>query len=495
MKKSYLVIILALVVMLMSSCQSTPEDEVVKRRSYDKLLETSSQNTIMNYPCEYVDNFVSKDGKVEISFDAKVIVPDVDKIPVIQIDPQPIKKELMQLMVDEFMGGEAGYYPESYLTKSDIEEKLIDYKARLNNDALIKEEYQKNFPDRAIDCNQVKEAIKRRMAKYTKMLENAPEKRESIPSGLNLRPYDFYTTRDHNYRNNELKLTQEQLDERANNQQEHLYLVSDKQMPSGDFIRFITYNEMAYDISNEDDTGIHCVEHYEAQVYRARNDFFKLLGHPFCSTHPINTYAEENFDAAYPDLTISEDDKFYMLTFLPKYRDVPFVIANNSYTSSNEQASAPFFFESIHMKVSNDAIVEFRWSNPTDTSNVINESAKLLGFDEIMKIASNHFKLKYNLPTLAPVWEESETYEEDLAKFIGADIKITEVRLGLGGVPAYNNPGEYMLIPVWNFYGSYAIDSTDDEEDYEHTDTFLPFVTVNAVDGSIVEQTALVDWN
>jgi hypothetical protein len=190
-----------------------------------------------------------------------------------------------------------------------------------------------------------------------------------------------------------------------------------------------------------------------------------------------------------------KEGKFYQFTFLPKYYDVPFVIANNQYTTEKNQHYLSFYFESIHMKVSNDSIVEFRWSNPTDISNVINKSAKLLEFDEIMKIASNHFKLKYNMPTLAPVCEDSETYEEDLAKFIGADINITEVRLGLGGVPAYNNPGEYMLIPVWNFYGSYAIESTDEEEDYKYTDTYMPFVSVNAVDGSIVEQMANVDYD
>jgi hypothetical protein len=311
-------------------------------------------------------------------------------------------------------------------------------------------------------------------------------------------------------------------------------------MPNGDYIRFIVYNEMAYDITKPYMGGLHMTEHSEVQVYRARNDFFRLLGRPLCDAHPINTFAEENFDAGYPDLTIGEkeaiqmakkvlddlgidnfylastrirkeypsleeiqsgtkhkceDDKFYQLTFLPKYRDVPFIIANNRYTSSEGQVSAPFFFESIHMKVSNDAIVEFRWSNPTDISNVLNENAKLLEFDKVMKIVTNHMKIKYNMPTLAPVGEESETYEEDLAKFIGADIKITEVRLGLGGVPAYNNPSEYMLIPVWNFYGSYAIDSINDEEDYEYTDTYMPFVSVNAVDGSIVEQTARVDYD
>jgi hypothetical protein len=155
----------------------------------------------------------------------------------------------------------------------------------------------------------------------------------------------------------------------------------------------------------------------------------------------------------------------------------------------------PFAFEEIKVKVSNDVVVEFKWTNPTDVSNVLNESAKLLPFNEIIKIAKKHMRLKYNIVTIAPVWEESETYEEDLANYLGAEINITQVRLGLGGVDAYNSVGDYMLVPVWSFYGSYKLDTVSDEYENENIDLFMPLISINAVDGSIIDQYCWADYD
>ena len=188
-----------------------------------------------------------------------------------------------------------------------------------------------------------------------------------------------------------------------------------------------------------------------------------------------------------------QDDKFYILTFKPEYYGLPLIHANNRY--SQEQITyLPFAFEEIKMKVSNDTVAEFKWSNPADVSNVLNENAKLLPFDEISKIAVNHMKLKYNMITIASIPEDFPSYEEELAKYLSAEITITEIRLGLGGVSAYNSPGEYMLIPVWSFYGTYDIEKKDDGS-HSHEDMFMPLVSINAVDGSVIDQRAWADYD
>ena len=549
MKKIYALLIITTIIF--SACQSTPEQEVVNRRSFKMLLEENTQTERQEYPAEFSDEFMSKDGKVKIIFDAKVITPDVDKFPVIQIKPQPVTKEIMQLAVDEFMGGETGYYPESYMTKDEIEERLLNFYAKLDNEELIRQEFEKNMPEADIDYDAVRQAIKRRIAEYTAMRENAPEEKENVLSYYNMRPDMFYCTDDHNYRTSELAMTQDQLDERINSHQENLYLVSDRQM-GDEHLRLIVYNELPTLPGQPHNFGLHSAEYYGVHVIRARNDFLQLIERPLCSAHPTNTSREgvENFDTPYPYLTISEDeaerlarqmledlgidnfylanskvvpskptaeeyaaffnavqedesisgsdyfkdmgDKFYLLTFKPEYYGIPLVHANNQY--SQEQITyLPFAFEEIKIKVSNDTVAEFKWSNPADVSNVLNENAKLLPFDEIAKIAANHMKLKYNMVTIASLPADFPSYEQELAKYLSAEIKITEIRLGLGGVPAYNSAGEYMLIPVWSFYGAYDIQKDDDSHSYE--DMFMPLVSVNAVDGSVIEQRAWADYD
>ena len=553
MKK--IIALLVLIVITITACQRTPDDETVKRRDYEKLLEKNKRYGKMECPAEFSDEFMSKDKKVKITFDAKVIAPDADKYPVIKITPQPITEDIMQLVVDEFMGGETGYYPENYMTKSEIEERLLSYYARLENDELLKEGYEKNMPGVDIDYDAVQEAIKRNIAKFTEMLENAPEEKENVPTYYNLRPDMFYRTYDHNYRESELAMTQESLDRRAANPEENLYLVSDRQV-GDEYLRLIVYNELPTMPGQPHNFGLFSREHYEIQFVRARNDYLQTFSSALSSANPTNGTTEgvENFDVPYPKLTISleeatnlaqeklgefglndfylansrvikatfsfeesqqmwanienqnfsmkeyrekMDDKFYLLTFKPIYYDIPLIHASNRY-SQEVIYSLPFSFEEIKVKVTNDEIVEFKWSNPTDTTHVLNENAKLMPFDEIAKIAVNHMKLKYNMITIASLPEDFPSYEEELAKFLSAEIKITEIKLGLGGVPAYNSPGEYMLIPVWSFYGSYSVEREGGEGEDKRLpdeDLYMPLLSINAVDGSIIEQFARVNYD
>ena len=550
MKK--IIAVLVLILMIATGCQSTPEDETVNRRDYEKLLEENKRYGKMECPAEFSDEFMSKDKKVKITFDAKVIAPDVDKFPVIKITPQPITEDIMKLVVDEFMGGETGYYPENYMTKSEIEERLPSYYARLENDELLKEGYEKNMPETDIDYDSVKEAIHGRIAEYTAMLENAPEEKENVPTYYNLRPDMFYRTNDHNYRESELAMTQEELDTRTANPEENLYLVSDRQI-GDEYLRLIVYNELPTMLGQEHNFGLFSREHYEIQFVRSRNDYLQTFSPALTSADPTGVTSEgvENFDVPYPKLTISleeatdmtqetfvklglnnfylanssvikarasseenrqmwanienenfsmkeyrenKDDKFYLLTFKPRYYDIPLIHASSRY-SQEVIYSLPFSFEEVKVKVTNDAIVEFKWSNPADITHLLNENAKLMLFDEIAKIAVNHMKLKYNMITIAPLPEDFPSYEEELAKYLSAEIKITEIRLGLGGVPAYNSPGEYMLIPVWSFYGTSAIEREGEDKRQPYEDLYMPLLSINAVDGSIIEQFARVNYD
>lgn len=541
MKKIFVLFIIVIMCFSISSCQSTPVKDVVNQRSYEKLLEENQQNEIEEYPTEFFyDEFESKDGKVNIVFDAEVITPDVDKYPVIQIDPQPITNEVMQLIVDEFMEGETGCYPENSLTKSEIEDFLLGYYAKLNNYDLIKEEYEKNMPGAEIDYEAVAEAIKRRIANYAEMLESAPEEKDNILSYYNLRPLEFYHTDDYDYINTELAMTQEELDIRQENPQQDLYLVSDKQI--GDqYLRLIVYNELPVGVGEALDFGLYPMEHYQIQVIAAKNCYLQLSNSPLCSSDPINTITEdvENFDAAYPDLSITEEaavqlaeqvmdnldisnfylantrlrkeyptieeidngydseelnDKFYILTFKPEYYGIPLLNASNRFSNENF-ASLPFAFEEIKMIVSNNSIAMFEWTNPTDVTNVINENANLISFDEITEIAEKYMKLKYNMVAIASIPEDFPSYKEQLAKYLSANIKITKICLGLGGTQAYNNSDEYMLIPIWSFYGSYEVDMEGDDSDFIFEDELSPLLSINAVDGSVVEQLAWVDYD
>jgi hypothetical protein len=55
-----------------------------------------------------------------------------------------------------------------------------------------------------------------------------------------------------------------------------------------------------------------------------------------------------------------------------------------------------------------------------------------------------------------------------------------------------------MLIPVWSFYGSYSVEREGEEGEDKRLpdeDLYMPLLSINAVDGSIIEQFARVNYD
>jgi hypothetical protein len=193
------------------------------------------------------------------------------------------------------------------------------------------------------------------------------------------------------------------------------------------------------------------------------------------------------------DLTIGEycenndiGAKFHKITFKPYYYGVPLLEANQVFYDG-EMYHSPMEYEVISMRVSQDGIAEFKWTNPTDISNVINDNVKIITLENAIENAKQFMMLKYNLPTMITLDSDRPDYSS-----INANINIDTIKLGLAGVPAADSTDEYLLIPVWNFYGSYSVESDDEGVICAFDLTRIPFISINAIDGSIIHQTSYV---
>ena len=485
----------------------------------------ASENTVLSCPDIYMDTIVSVDGKVDIVIDAKVYAPDVDKFPIIKVEPTPIKQDTLEMLVDTLMEGELGHYANGVWTKADIEAKIQRFEEKLENEEFIKAEYER-YLDLEIErsYDDIKSSIRNSIAKYTQKLDDVPEKRDKVPASYNYY-LDYFYGVDNDFYNMELSKTQNELDKRADERINNVYLIADNQISTGDYMRMFVFRE----------NGIESYDmiYYTVKVVRAKNDYFQKM-RAFYGHDLIGTVSEgiEPFDAPYPVLNISlekavdmaqdlmvdmginnfyltksyirtanppydgireptdwknTDDKFYVLTFKPLYKDIPLILANNQWGEEG-QWGLNYGFESIQVTVSNDEVVEFSWINPIDTSNIINDDVKLMDFDTIIESATNYMQQQYTLSRVAPSYQNSG---EDLVQFISTDIKITEIKLGLSGVFDPNDAGGYMLVPTWSFYGS--IGKQKDGSGIsggEEVQRYMPFLSVNAVDGSIIRQYA-----
>lgn len=116
-------------------------------------------------------------------------------------------------------------------------------------------------------------------------------------------------------------------------------------------------------------------------------------------------------------------------------------------------------------------------------TEVLTEDAELLPFDEIRDVFETMITV-VDKQTEAPAWNKPGMPKLEKEYFI------QEIRLGLKPVFQYDNRGDvirYFLIPAWDFLG-YSTAKVNGME--EKTHIIVPpesFLTINAVDGTIIE--------
>lgn len=545
MKKILVKLIAAITcVTMLTACQPTPEDEAImskKDKQFEKLILEAASDVKTEYPESYKNDFVSKDKKVNFTIDAEVTVSDENKYPVFTIKLMPITDEMTQRLVEVFLEGDDGYYPLSTLTKSELAEEIIKIQARLADEEGLREFCGDDETyDRVVANHQGTIEF------YQGKMKDAPEEKLKIPTELVFQPLDFYLE-ERIY--SQYSAEQELKEGVKTDESENKYLISDTVLSDGRFGRMRVSNEFNNIFI---DNSAYGDERYQMFMYKihsyvglsnlymddpfnassgdgdimalfpkltitkdealdiAKNalndmgvDYFYLMSSRVEKEMPtykewtqIYQHQDElgyDFGKAQEEVMSKKPEIFYIFEFRPTYFDVPFIPANSRYMP--EETYRPTIEnEKIRIRVSNDGVAAFSWINPIEAINVINDDVKLLPFEEIIKYAQQRMKLSYNLVAMVPLHDDSDI-DLQLEKYKEVNVNIYEIELGLTRIPVYNKVGEYMMIPVWNFYGVYDIIGKSEENTHLMSDDDLserrykiPLVTVNAIDGSIIKE-------
>ena len=133
-------------------------------------------------------------------------------------------------------------------------------------------------------------------------------------------------------------------------------------------------------------------------------------------------------------------------------------------------------FESCSFTITDNGIENFNWYSPYAYGDVTTENSALLTFDKIDEIFQKMMLVKYDL-TGGSNGLTSATY------------RIDRVALEMSRVTNRKSSEKGLLVPVWNFYGSYYFT-------YEHGGNFgsddregfpSPLLRINAIDGTVIE--------
>ncbi|MCL1917306.1 MAG: DUF6034 family protein [Peptococcaceae bacterium] len=163
-----------------------------------------------------------------------------------------------------------------------------------------------------------------------------------------------------------------------------------------------------------------------------------------------------------------------------------------------------YYSETAIVTVSDNKVVDFVWWRPVKKLEAKSHNVDLLPFEDVLDIFRNQIPVIYdNVYTLRQSQNPSNLRQR-------LHLVIHQIKLGMMQVPRYGHEGEYLIIPVWDFYGydlrdyggsdNMETNNSHDPDDLsldsvhylllesQENSRYMSYLTINAIDGSIINR-------
>lgn len=507
-KKKNLFVLGMLLAAALSACQKSPDSSIVKNKDLDKMIDEAKGGSgnvgdlAGNYDT-YQTEIKDDSLHVTVNVDAKVDIPQTDKMSVIRASQKKIDQELVDKVRKALMQEEK-LYDGSVLnvqTRSDIESEIQAWKREMAgleaSEKELKKEYQEN-----IDALQ-------------KQYEKAPVERdfEQIPSDGKLRSIKELYEKD---KGNSFYSWEYSL-----NQKGDVYYAVNNGKSSGDYRALYAQNSeeygncIRYSRDKQDYVNIAMVPvggdsctlgYWEAGKEVKEDDLLIKTGLDNLEEQTNMTAtisqeeAQEKAEKLLKDLELSDFQyyegglfceipnrkdpganekigyrKVYRLNYL---RNIDGVFVNNEGESKmtdewqgDNYVKKEWSGEHITILVNDDGIIGFYYEAPIQTTDVVVEKASMKSFDEIKNIFE-HMVVVTNARSKGN--EEEDAITIDVDRVILRYTRISEA-------DSYDTG---LLVPVWDFMGK--VTDVYGEKGYKRASECV--LTINAIDGTVIDR-------
>lgn len=475
LKSASIISILITIIMLLgcftTACQKTREEEVVKDKHSieDKVIENTNNDNdnekkVLGQEPKLVEKKTSdtftktyEKDNVKIIVDAKVEQGSSENISSVVLEPKELTQQLIDTFLDNFIG-DAPLYKRKYKgeSKSVVQEEILDWQtARFN--AENKWDEVKDSVDPYIGNGTQQETIKiidRHISELENTLKRAPEKHEyiEIPRQLETIKYKMH----------------------------ELYAPADNCEKEDGMVR-INIDEIN-GAANLVFSNFNHVHGY----YTRRNEMKKVA-------ETITMPLDEAIDMAnekMEELSVGEmylrdihnsvtvkNGKLtpcYILSFSKSINSWP-ILDLSPYQPIDRGAfeATQYYIEHLSISVDESGVIAFNWDNSTQQTEVLDDDVSIISFDEVIEIFENNIFQK--------------VYREQ--KELGLEVVIEKITLSLYPVKMKGSKS-FVTVPVYDFVGYCYVQNDADNEDtlIEANRWFDSFLTINAIDGSIVDR-------
>ena len=456
---------IGLLCLLLMACVPTPEEPIIVGKNTETMLaaaqtETKDKTPLaerLGAPAQYRTELVSKGGRLSVSVDADVVVPDA-ALPILRVSLREFTVEEAQRFASVLLGPNPFYWdgvPDKAYWRERID-RLIDDIAHWDEGGM----------NAYNDLDTVDEA-RERLAEWNREMAKAPDEPTRIEPDWTLQPTRAWNSE------GEIKTTD-------------TYLSFNVLDPSGSWATFsirnsldlggtasLTYvRDCMHSNPNFLDEVIDAAQYLSVTQAEAEAQAAALLEKLGMDDFALAiSYGANAFYNDPGDLT-----PVWTCVFTRTVRGVPMNFANAesawAYRTTLEQ-------ESVYVMIDDSGVFAFRYDSPLELLETVTESAALLPFDKVQAQFERMVLLKNNTVDSEPSPSRSDRYV------------IGSVRLGLVAVREQDKDTA-LLVPAWDFLGhsehTGQLDANTPYTWVEAKNECRSFLTINAVDGSIIDR-------
>ena len=490
------VILILILSVILSACQPTPEENaVMQKEDIKNQIEKNStfENEIFSAPEMWVEKFVAAAGDLTVDINTSISIPPASPLAV-SAERTVFTQEFADKFLEYFIGDKSIFEINEQKTKEEIEAEILKYELALerSKENINDEENPEDFYGAII--NMLKEDLK-----------NAPESIEDVivEKKFTIQDPPAYLVADVLKSDNE---TDEEYEQTVKDNEEY------KKMMKAQYNENVTAIKGRVDLGKEtqakvnitnDKTGNNTIADFSnlgkyKSVSETRTSAQEIT--PNNTDMPLDeavSIAEDfliymgihDMQLAYAQIgklnslsgNKKSDEQCYILNFTKEYNGF-----NETFEITSGMRSDGFnnfrLYERMFFWINDEGILRFSWTNPISFKETLSENIKLISFGEIQTIFKQQIKNVH-------LWND----ESDVINRI---IVIDNITLGLMRVLQPNSE-EYLLIPVWDFFGSEIYQYSEDSKTQYILDNnnqiiekreLVSFLTINAIDGSIIDR-------
>lgn len=447
MRKTICLCLAAAVVLgVFSGCQETPEEPIVVQKDFEQLKEKAQMEDFpassvplresLGVPENLSMTLQNSEGNLKVVVDAAVTVPDTDRLPMLRVGRYSFSQEDIRRFADVLLEDAMPLDPNNRKrTKAQIQGQ-IEWLIEMRESGELDMKYD--------SVEQVDADIAELMAE----LETAPDTldvtehnfEQEYPFTLRATE-DFVTTSD--------LFCQEQQIEYQKNLQRYA--------PMTEILVGVRGSSSSLQIKTEltEETG-----YTPDEAYALSMDTVNKLGirDMACNGRRAFYFTEAGFGV-------------YEFMFTRMVNNVPITFTNDTGNRFDPTSvHVPWAYEMIRLFIDETGVCYMVYTSPYTVGETLSEQVNMLPFAEIQQIAERM------LPVVNDQYRDNDTV-----------INIHSVELGLMRIVEEGYSDSGLLIPVWDFLGtSLEQDSTGGK--YERDDPYSSHLTINAIDGSIIDR-------